>query len=342
MVARNQPSRHTQKRHGKHQKHTKDFVKIYWPYLPFVMVVLIGLVFSASWQPHARRGVLAYSTEMSISGLLSATNQQRNANGVASLNLNSKLNSAAQTKANDMVTRNYWSHNTPEGNPPWVFISNAGYSYTKAGENLAYGFATSDDTIIGWMNSPAHKANLLDSAFKDVGFGFANSPDFNNSGPQTVVVAEYAAPVAAAPAPVAAPSTPVSQPQTKAAEQTAPVAAPAPTPVAESTPTASEEKPAATQPVTTENTPTKQNEPAAKNVSRFGVLSRGELPWMSSFASIVALVGVSVFAIRHAIGVRRWIVHSERYVLHHMVFDLTIVSLVGLCLVVSQSAGVIR
>ncbi len=302
------------------------------------------MVFSTAWQAHAKSGVLAYSTEMSIGGLLQATNQQRNANGVASLNLNSKLNSAAQAKANDMVARNYWSHNTPDGDPPWVFINATGYSYTKAGENLAYGFATSSDTITGWMNSPPHRENLLDTAFKDVGFGFANSANFNNAGPQTVVVAEYATPTVVAPAP--APSTAqTTQPQTKAAQQSTPAPTPAPTsaPSATSTPTQpTESKKPTTQPVTTNNTPTKQNEPAAASVSRLGVLTNGSMPWLSSFAAITAIAGISVFAIRHLIGIRRWIVHSERYVLHHMVFDITIVSLVGLCLVVSQSAGVIR
>lgn len=309
------------------------------------MVVLIGLVFSTAWQAHAKRGVLAYSTEMSIGGLLQATNQQRNGNGVASLNLNSQLNSAAQAKANDMVARNYWSHNTPDGNPPWVFINATGYSYTKAGENLAYGFATSEDTITGWMNSPPHRENLLDSAFKDVGFGFANSANFNNSGPQTVVVAMYGTPTVKAAPPPAASSTPTSQPQTKAAEQStpAPATSPTPAPAADPTPAqAAETKKSETKPVTTTNTPTKQNEPTAANVSRLSVLTQGSMPWLSSFAAMTAVAGISVFAIRHAIGIRRWIVHSERYVLHHMVFDITIISLVGLCVVASQSAGVIR
>src|SRR5690606_1752560 len=77
---------------------------------------------------------------------------------------------------------------------PWVFINNAGYNYLRAGENLAYGFATSGDTISGWMNSPTHRNNMLDTAFVEVGFGFANSENFNDSGPETVVVAMYAKP----------------------------------------------------------------------------------------------------------------------------------------------------
>jgi hypothetical protein len=348
MVARSQPSRHQQKRHGKHQKHTKDFVKVYWPYLPFVMVVLIGLVFSSAWQAHAHRGVLAYSTEMSVNSLLGSTNQQRAANGVGALAINSLLNQAAQAKANDMVARNYWSHNTPDGNPPWVFISATGYSYTKAGENLAYGFGTSADTVTGWMNSPPHKENLLDSAFSEVGFGFANSANFNNSGPETIVVAMYGKPSATTAAATPAASSPTTPtPQTKAAQQSAPAPAPATTANQATAQKAAPAEPAANkssaiQPVTTDSTPTAQNEPAGKQVSRLGLVTGGYYPWLSSLAAIVTALGIAVFALRHAIGIRRWLVHSERYLLHHMVFDITIISLVGLCLIVSQSAGMIR
>lgn len=101
-------------------------------------------------KPGANSPVLAYATSIGNTGLLSATNQRRAAAGVGALSINSKLNQAAQAKANDMASRNYWAHNTPEGNPPWTFITNAGYSYDKAGENLACGFDESNDVITGW------------------------------------------------------------------------------------------------------------------------------------------------------------------------------------------------
>src|SRR5690606_21065737 len=99
-------------------------------------------------------GVLAYATNTSPAGLLSATNSQRTSGGLGTLSADSQLTSAAQAKANDMVTRDYWSHVTPDGKQPWTFITAAGYQYASAGENLAYGFLSSGDTIAGWMNSP--------------------------------------------------------------------------------------------------------------------------------------------------------------------------------------------
>ncbi len=166
----------------------------YLPYLP-VLLLVIGTFLLSLAQPIQKRGVLAYATNVSSNGLLAATNKEREQNGVIDLKLNSSLATAAQTKANDMVKRNYWAHNTPDGQQPWVFFQGAGYSYQKAGENLAYGFTTSADAVTGWMNSPTHRANLLDTAFTEVGFGFANGENYNASGSETVVVAMYGRPL---------------------------------------------------------------------------------------------------------------------------------------------------
>lgn len=210
-------STHQRKRAGLHQKRSPNFLKAYHPFIPLLAFALVALALF-SFRPNTpdapqivkkTQSVLAYATNINASGLLSSTNQRRSAAGVASLTTNSKLNSAAQAKANDMATRNYWAHNTPEGNPPWVFINNAGYSYTKAGENLACGFNDSTSVITGWYNSAAHKANLLDSSFKEVGFGIVNASNYNcgewAASPQTIVVAMYGTPTVSA---TPAPSTP--------------------------------------------------------------------------------------------------------------------------------------
>jgi uncharacterized protein YkwD len=142
------------------RQHPKHFLKVYWPYIPLIAVVISGMLFGGV-RPSSRvnqPATLAYSTEMGIANLLSSTNDQRASNGLGPLTINSALNSSAQSKANDMIARDYWAHNTPDGQEPWVFFDTAGYNYQKAGENLAYGFSTSNDTVIGWMNSPSHQS----------------------------------------------------------------------------------------------------------------------------------------------------------------------------------------
>ena len=183
-MAKKQTKVHQRGRKPPKKHSSAQALKVYWPYIP-LMLLLLGGLFLNVWQPirsHQNASTLAYATEMSRSGLLNSTNSQRANNGASPLKLNDKLNAAAQSKANDMVARDYWSHNTPDGKEPWIFIDAQGYKYTKAGENLAYGFSTSNATVIGWMNSPSHKANMLDTSFSEVGFGFTNSSNFVGNG----------------------------------------------------------------------------------------------------------------------------------------------------------------
>lgn len=194
LVAPPKPHPSHRVRTGQHQRRRKHFAKAYWPYLPLLLVVGLGLICNALWP--ASNNVLGAHSDLSAGSLLAQTNVQRVADHETYLTLSSRLNKAAQTKAEDMVARNYWSHNTPSGQTPWSFITAAGYSYQKAGENLAYGFSSADTAVAAWMNSPTHRANILNGSYRQVGFGLASAKDFNHDGPTTVIVAMYAEPAA--------------------------------------------------------------------------------------------------------------------------------------------------
>lgn len=185
------------KRTGQHHNHGKAYLKTYWPYLPLLAIVSLGFLINGVWSSQMR-GVEGYSTNVSPSSLLADTNSQRATNSESGLTISSELNAAAQAKANDMVQRDYWSHVTPNGVQPWQFITSHGYQYKSAGENLAYGFASSSDVLTAWMNSPEHRANILDAKYQNVGFGIANSPNYQGNGSETIVVAEYGQPAAIA------------------------------------------------------------------------------------------------------------------------------------------------
>lgn len=175
-------------------KQTKEYLSHYYPFLP--LLASIGFLLLAIFTPFSKQpsSVLGVSSSITQFNLLEVSNQERSKSDAKPLTTNSHLNAAAQTKADDMVKRNYWSHQTPEGNDPWVFITNQNYAYQKAGENLAYGFDNATQVVDGWMNSATHRANLLDKDFLEVGFGIANSSNYNQTGPETVVVAMYARP----------------------------------------------------------------------------------------------------------------------------------------------------
>ncbi len=187
------------KRTGQHHQQTKHYAKAYWPYLPVFAVLSVGM-FMNSFVARMHHSVLGYATDVQSKVLLAETNGQRLSHHEPALQINQQLAAAAQAKANDMAARNYWSHVTPDGKQPWFFMSQAGYQYQAAGENLAYGFGTSDQVITAWMRSTEHRANILNANYQDVGFATANIANFQGTGPETITVAMYGEPVGAIPA----------------------------------------------------------------------------------------------------------------------------------------------
>lgn len=111
----------------------------------------------------------AMASSISPSNIIQLTNQQRAAAGLNTLTPNAKLMSAAQAKANNMFEEQYWDHYGPNGETPWMFISQAGYTYVYAGENLAKGFRTAEGVHEAWMASPTHKENIMSPNYKDIG-----------------------------------------------------------------------------------------------------------------------------------------------------------------------------
>lgn len=101
--------------------------------------------------------------------LVDLTNADRVKEKKPVLTISPVLENAAKMKANDMVTKNYFAHTSPEGLTPWHWFKKAGYSFSYAGENLAVGFSESDEVNKGWLNSPTHKANIIDEHFTEIG-----------------------------------------------------------------------------------------------------------------------------------------------------------------------------
>ncbi|OGL35056.1 hypothetical protein A3F65_01805 [Candidatus Saccharibacteria bacterium RIFCSPHIGHO2_12_FULL_47_16b] len=180
----------------------RAFHQVYWPYLPLILIIglFLGLGLRNSALPQAASQPLAttlsYADTMQPNRLIAQTNLERQQAQLPTLRFSAKLAAAAQTKADDMVSRNYWSHDTPDGSPPWLFVARQSYGYNKLGENLAAGFNDETSTVAGWMASVAHRDNILDPGFSEVGFGVAESQNYSSAGggPMTVVVAFYAQP----------------------------------------------------------------------------------------------------------------------------------------------------
>ncbi|QUC65421.1 CAP domain-containing protein [Nitrosopumilus sp. K4] len=135
------------------------------------------------------------------------TNQYRLQNGLAALSFDDELSNIARHHSQDMASRNYFSHDSPEGNDPTDRASSQGYRCHKVIGNLIYegiaenifqnnlydtvwytnGIPTSYDwntleelatsTVDGWMDSPGHRQNILTKTFDREGIGVEIADD---------------------------------------------------------------------------------------------------------------------------------------------------------------------
>lgn len=144
--------------------------------------------------------------------IFTLSNNQRNANGLGSYTFNSLLASSAQAKAEHMKNNNYFEHTAPDGTTGWTFINASGYSYASAGENLAATNETSEAVVTGWMNSPGHRANLLNTTFSEVGYGVVYVGNWQEFSDVYFIVALYGQPTAASPTPPAPAPSPSPTP----------------------------------------------------------------------------------------------------------------------------------
>ncbi|MEN3362140.1 MAG: hypothetical protein V7637_6122 [Mycobacteriales bacterium] len=99
------------------------------------------------------------------------TNLERAKAGCDGLRIDPQLTAAAQGHSTDMADRGYFSHDTPAGKTPWDRAKAAGYAEPSA-ENIAMGYRTAADVVTGWMNSPGHRANIVNCASHAVGVGY--------------------------------------------------------------------------------------------------------------------------------------------------------------------------
>uniref|UniRef100_A0A7C4XI66 CAP domain-containing protein n=1 Tax=candidate division WWE3 bacterium TaxID=2053526 RepID=A0A7C4XI66_UNCKA len=136
--------------------------------------------------------VLQKDLESMKKNIVVLSNAERANNHLSVLSENEALDLAAQKKLNDMFTNNYWDHTGPKGETAWDFISGSGYQYLLAGENLARGFSNSNDAVKAWMNSPTHRANILNNRYKEI--GIAAGTGKINGNVTTVIVQLFGEP----------------------------------------------------------------------------------------------------------------------------------------------------
>jgi uncharacterized protein YkwD len=104
--------------------------------------------------------------------LLTSTNQARAANGCSAVQIEQHLTGSAQQHADDMSAHDYFSHTSLDGRTFDRRIHESGYPGNDLGENIASGYGSAGEVQDAWMDSPAHRRNILDCSFHNVGIGY--------------------------------------------------------------------------------------------------------------------------------------------------------------------------
>ena len=83
---------------------------------------------------------------------------------------NTKLDQSAELKAQDMLKNQYFAHTSPSGMAVGNLAEKVGYEFIAIGENLALGNFENDEALVqAWMDSPGHRANILNSRYQEIG-----------------------------------------------------------------------------------------------------------------------------------------------------------------------------
>ncbi|MFK2824129.1 CAP domain-containing protein [Bacillus sp. B190/17] len=103
------------------------------------------------------------------------TNQERQKAGLSALKIDSQLSSVARKKSEDMLAKNYFSHTSPTYGSPFDMMKQFGVTYRTAGENIAKGQRTPAEVVKAWMESPGHRANILNKDYTHIGVGYVEN-----------------------------------------------------------------------------------------------------------------------------------------------------------------------
>ena len=152
-----------------------------WPYLR--LAVVAGLLAASCPASLAADAVVARESNAKVRArVIALVNEARSHSrrcgaerfpAAAPLGESNLLNDAAAAHARDMARRKYFEHRGRDGSQPRDRVRRAGYESRLTGENIALGPESAEEVVDGWLASPGHCANIMDSRFREIGVGLA-------------------------------------------------------------------------------------------------------------------------------------------------------------------------
>lgn len=149
---------------------------------PFCLKLFLVLAVAINLAAHPVFGAGIYPDRV-----VELANNDRVGLGLNPLKESPQLNLAAAAKAQEILSHDRFDHYMPDGHTPWDFILASGYDFAYAGENLALGWQTAESQQLAWMNSPTHRANILNPIYQDVGVSVV---EVNLEGRQSTLVVQ--------------------------------------------------------------------------------------------------------------------------------------------------------
>jgi uncharacterized YkwD family protein len=133
---------------------------------------------TAPSKPAPQQSPANSSVPAEVQQVANLVNQERQKAGLQPLKINMSLDNMAQVKAEDMRDHHYFDHNSPTYGSPFDMMTKFGIHYSYAGENIAAGQPDAATVMKEWMNSPGHRANILNPNYTEIGIGVAHGGSY--------------------------------------------------------------------------------------------------------------------------------------------------------------------
>jgi len=170
--------------------HKRNLSKYFFINIGLVIIfeaILLGMLFLVT----PSNFLQAFSAETSSPvidtySILNLVNQKRAVYNLDKLEINLKLQAAAETKAKDLMSQQYFFHTSPRGKIFSAWIKSTGYDYYRVGENLAIFFNDNNKVMAAWMDSDKHRQNILNPYYTETGIAVVTG-DYNGKDTQIIV-----------------------------------------------------------------------------------------------------------------------------------------------------------
>lgn len=128
------------------------------------------------------------AAEITRESVLQQMNAYRAERGFPALQIDSRLEAAAESRMREMEESGYWAHQSPDGASPFRWLDVHGYKHRYAGENLASGFETAELLVASWMESRGHRQAILSPLYQDCGIAIIDGSTTKRATGKSVVV----------------------------------------------------------------------------------------------------------------------------------------------------------